>query len=77
MSDNWILVNKPFLPSKEDYFEILSGIWDRNYLTNNGIKIINIGFPPKTFNINNENYIEINDNLTQNELISLFYYLNF
>ena len=44
-----------------------------NYLTNNGIKIINIGFPPKTFNINNENYIEINDNLTQNELISLFY----
>jgi hypothetical protein len=47
-----------------------------NYLTNNGIKIVNIGFPPKSFNINNENYTEINDNLTQNELVSLFYLSN-
>jgi len=42
MSDNWILVNKPFLPSKEDYFEILSGIWDRNYLTNNGPLLVDL-----------------------------------
>lgn len=44
-----------------------------NHLIDNGIKIVNIGFPPKSFNIKNSNYVEINDNLTQNELISLFY----
>jgi hypothetical protein len=44
-----------------------------NYLINNGIKIVNIGFPPKSYEIKNSNYIEINDNLTQDELISLFY----
>ena len=41
-----------------------------NYLINGGLKIVNIGFPPKSFDINNSNYTEINDNLTQNELIS-------
>ena len=44
-----------------------------NYLITGGLKIVNIGFPPKSFDIKNSNYIEINDNLTQNELISLFY----
>ena len=43
-----------------------------NQLTKNGIRIINIGFPPQSYNIS-ENYYEINDELTQDELISLFY----
>jgi len=41
------------------------------YLTNNGIKIINFGLPPTNFNINNENYVEISDKLTNEEFISL------
>lgn len=31
-----INVTKPFLPPKEEYLAILSDIWDRNWLTNNG-----------------------------------------
>lgn len=31
-----IPVTKPFLPPKEDVFSLLNGIWDRNWLTNNG-----------------------------------------
>lgn len=31
-----INVTKPFLPDIEDYIEYLRGIWDRNWLTNNG-----------------------------------------
>lgn len=31
-----IPVTKPFLPPKEKYEEILEGIWNRNWLTNNG-----------------------------------------
>lgn len=31
-----IPVTKPFLPPKEDVFNLLNGIWDRNWLTNNG-----------------------------------------
>lgn len=31
-----INVNKPFLPPIEEYYEQLKGIWDRNWLTNNG-----------------------------------------
>jgi len=31
-----ILVTKPFLPPQEDYQKYLDGIWDRNWLTNNG-----------------------------------------
>lgn len=42
------------------------------YLIDNGLKIINIGFPPQHYDIN-ENYIELYENLTQDELISLFY----
>jgi len=41
-------------------------------LTENDIKIINIGFPPESYNID-KNYYEINESLTQDELISLFY----
>lgn len=43
------------------------------FLIDNGLKIVNIGFPPKSFDIKNTNYFEINDSLTQDELISLFY----
>ncbi len=46
-----------------------------SHLTENKINIINIGFPPKSYNID-KNYLEINDNLTQDELISLFYLSN-
>lgn len=31
-----INVTKPFLPPKEEYLKYLNGIWDRNWLTNNG-----------------------------------------
>lgn len=31
-----IPVTKPFLPPSEDYNEYLKGIWERNWLTNNG-----------------------------------------
>ncbi len=31
-----IPVNKPFLPPKSEYEKYLEGIWDRNWLTNNG-----------------------------------------
>lgn len=31
-----ILVTKPFLPPIEDYQHLLIGIWERNWLTNNG-----------------------------------------
>lgn len=31
-----IPVSKPFLPPQEDYLSLLSEIWQRNYLTNNG-----------------------------------------
>jgi hypothetical protein len=42
------------------------------FLTNNNIKIVNVGFPPQSYTIKN-NYIELNENFTQDELISLFY----
>lgn len=41
-------------------------------LTKEGIKIINIGFPPSNFDIK-ENYVEISDDFTQGDLMSLFY----
>ena len=31
-----INVTKPFLPPMEEYNEYLKGIWERNWLTNNG-----------------------------------------
>lgn len=31
-----INVTKPFLPDIEEYYEYLKGIWERNWLTNNG-----------------------------------------
>ena len=31
-----IPVNKPFLPPVEDYKLLIEGIWQRNWLTNNG-----------------------------------------
>lgn len=43
-----------------------------NYLTDKGLKIINIGFPPQNYNIE-KNYTVLHEDLTQDELISLFY----
>ena len=31
-----IPVTKPFIPPIQDYQKILKGIWNRNWLTNNG-----------------------------------------
>ena len=31
-----INVTKPFLPDQEEYFELLKGVWERCWLTNNG-----------------------------------------
>ena len=31
-----IPVTKPFLPPKDEYLELVDGIWERNWLTNNG-----------------------------------------
>lgn len=42
------------------------------FLTENGVRIINIGFPPVSCLANN-NYFEINEPLTQDELVSIFY----
>jgi hypothetical protein len=43
-----------------------------NKLTKNGVNIINIGFPPYNFDIKT-NYVELNEELSQGDLISLFY----
>jgi hypothetical protein len=45
-------------------------------LTENDIKVVNIGFPPLPMNLNN-NYFEVNDALCQDELMSLFYLSKF
>ena len=59
-SSSW---NTAVLPC---FYELLE------FLTNNNIKIINIGFPPVHCNFTS-NYCEINEQLTQDELVSLFY----
>lgn len=43
------------------------------YLTTNEIRIINIGFPPSNLDVENENYIEFNESLTQEELVAMMY----
>lgn len=35
-SDDKILINRPFLPSREQFDALVDGIWERNWLTNNG-----------------------------------------
>jgi len=42
-------------------------------LINNGIKIVNIGFPPGKLHGNHENYVELSESLTYDELMALFY----
>ncbi len=37
-----ILVTKPFMPSYEEYQEYLKGIWEREYLTNDGPLVKNL-----------------------------------
>lgn len=36
LDDNMINICKPFLPPAADYYQYLEGIWQRNWLTNNG-----------------------------------------
>ncbi len=43
------------------------------HLSENNIKIVNIGFPPATCQIANDNYVELNDEMTQDELLAMFY----
>jgi hypothetical protein len=42
-------------------------------LVNNGLNIVNIGFPPHNCDVQSNNYMEISDDLSQEELLSLFY----
>ena len=44
-----------------------------DYLVNNGIRIINIGFPCLPLDIENDNYVQLNPEFTQDEMISFFY----
>jgi dTDP-4-amino-4,6-dideoxygalactose transaminase len=37
-----IPINKPFLPPREDYEELLDGIWERQWLTNTGPLVIEL-----------------------------------
>jgi len=37
-----IQVTKPYLPPKEEYDKILSNIWERNWLTNNGPLVVEL-----------------------------------
>ena len=46
------------------------------HLLNNGIKIVNVGFPPQKLHGSHKNYVELHDPLSQNELMSLFYLSN-
>jgi hypothetical protein len=46
------------------------------YSINKNLQIINIGFPTFNLNIKHENYIEINDKLDHNDLMSLYYLTN-
>jgi len=43
------------------------------FLSSNGIRIINIGFPCLPLGISNDNYIELNPDFSQDEMISFFY----
>jgi len=43
------------------------------YLLNNGIKIVNIGFPPQKLHNHHENYVELHGSFSQDDLMSLFY----
>ena len=42
-------------------------------LLNNGINIVNIGFPPQEISEPHKNYTTLSEDLTQDELMSLFY----
>jgi len=44
-----INVSKPNLPPLEDYVELLKGIWDRNWLTNNGPLVNALELKLKTY----------------------------
>ncbi len=53
-SRNNIPVTKPFMPPKEEYLELLTGIWDRNWLTNNGPLAVKLEEELKSFlNVDN------------------------
>lgn len=65
--------NKALLHNSETMMPNFKGLL--KYLSGNGIKLINIGFPPVSCDIN-DNYFEINEPLTQDELVSIFYLTN-
>ncbi len=44
-----INVTKPFLPPLEEYTQLLEGIWDRNWLTNNGPLVNNLEMKLKEY----------------------------
>lgn len=44
-----IPVTKPFLPSQSEYEELLKGIWERNWITNNGPLVKELEFKLKDY----------------------------
>lgn len=44
-----ISVTKPFLPPKEEYDALISGVWERNWLTNNGPLVNQLELNLKTY----------------------------
>jgi len=75
----YIIITRNFT-NKQSYTNTLSIIPQlselTSYLINNGIKIVNIGFPTEKLHGNHENYVELNESLTQDELMALFYLSN-
>ncbi len=44
-----IPVTKPFLPPKEEYLDLIKGVWQNNWLTNNGPLVNNLEFRLKRY----------------------------
>lgn len=65
--------NKALLHNSETMIPNFKGLL--KYLPENGIRLINIGFPPVNCSVT-DNYFEINEPLTQDELVSIFYLTN-
>lgn len=74
--ESFILITRNFLnkqPTTNTHISIPNLKEMVEYLCENEIAITNIGFPPSPLSINNPNYLEINDKLSQEDLMSLFY----
>lgn len=75
----YIIVTRNF-EKKQPFYNTLQVVPELKelipFLLNNGIKIVNIGFPPQKLHDHHENYIELDDQFSQDDLMSLFYLSN-